>query len=60
MTEKNELYEKMIQYIESEAEILIPMDELSNKDGSRITKHQYGLVMIKYLCEELREKFLKD
>jgi len=49
----------MIQYIESEAEILIPMYELSNKDGSRITKHQYGLVMIKYLCEELREKFIK-
>jgi len=57
--EEKELYEKMIQYIENEAEVLIPVEEFFNKDGSHISKKQYGLVLLKYLCEELREEFIK-
>lgn len=42
----------LIDYIESDAEISTPIDELF------LTKKEYGKVLIKYLVEELRCKFL--
>ena len=49
--------EEIIDYIENDCEILIPIEEMFNKDGSHITKNQYGKIMLKYLVIELREKF---
>lgn len=48
----------IINYIENEAEIGIPIDFFFNEDGSNITKKKYGHILLKVLCEELREKFL--
>ena len=51
---------ELIDYIENDAEIPIPINELmKNEDGlSRaITKREYGLVLIKYLVKELRVKY---
>lgn len=50
--------ECIINYIESNAEILIPFDELIGKDGGSITQKEYGLVLLRYLASELREKFI--
>lgn len=47
----------VIDYIESEAEIAIPLGELIHEDGRKLTKREYGLVLIKYLVEELRATF---
>jgi hypothetical protein len=47
----------LIDYIETEAEIAMPIDELMNDDGSHITKKQYGKVLLKYLVKELREHY---
>ena len=49
---------KVIDYIEEDAEIMMPIEELM-VDGKHITKKQYGKVLLKYLCIELKEKFLK-
>lgn len=51
-------YEKIISYIENDSKILIPIERLFNKDGSIITKKQYGKVLIEILCLELREHFI--
>ena len=48
--------EKIIEHIEN-SEILIPIEELFHEDGSHITKKEYGLVLLKYLVIELKEKF---
>ena len=50
-------YNEIIDYIENDAEIMIPMDKLSNPDGSGITKREYGLILLEILCDELREHF---
>lgn len=50
----------IINYIEKDAEIAMPIDELINLNGSHITKKQYGLVLLKYLVIELRNKFLNN
>ncbi len=50
--------EDVINYIQHDAEIAIPIGRLSYKDGSRLTKRDYGLVLLEILCEELRGKFL--
>lgn len=52
--------EQIINYIENEAEILIPVEELMHKSGRHLTKKEYGIVLIKHLATELREKFLKQ
>lgn len=49
--------ETIISYIENDSEILIPIDEMINKEGKAITKKEYGIVLLKYLLLELREKF---
>ena len=49
----------LIDYIENDAEIAMPIDEFFNDDGTNITKKQYGKVLIKYLVKELRERYLK-
>lgn len=58
--EHEEIIKKIITYIEEEAEVLIPVNELFNEDGAHLTKRQYGGVVIKYLAEELRQKFLPN
>lgn len=50
--------EEIINYIENDCEIAIPLDEFFNEDGSHITKKKYGKILLKYLVIELREKFL--
>jgi lysophospholipase L1-like esterase len=51
------LAEVLISYIENDAEIAIPINELMNEDGTHFTKKEYGKVLLKYLCIELREYF---
>lgn len=46
----------MVNYIETDAEIAIPIERLF-KDGNHITKKEYGLVLIEFLCKELRDKY---
>jgi len=43
----------MIDYIENDAEIAMPIDVLMHKDGSHLTKKEYGKVLLKYLVKEL-------
>lgn len=50
---------EIISYIENDAEIAMPINELINEDGSNITKKKYGKVLLKYLVIELRDK-IKD
>ncbi len=47
----------LIDYIENDAEIAMPIDEFFNEDGTPITKKKYGKVLLKYLVKELREHF---
>lgn len=51
------LAEVLISYIENDAEIAMPINELMNEDGTHLTKKEYGKVLLKYLCIELREHF---
>jgi len=48
----------LIEYIENDAEVAIPIDEYFDKNGNHITKKRYGLVFTKYLCKELKDMFL--
>lgn len=50
--------EKIIKYIEKEAEIKIPISELFHESGRNLTKKEYGFILIKHLVLELKEKFL--
>lgn len=52
--------EEIINYIENDAEIAIPIDEFFDAEGNHITKKEYGKVLLKYLVIELREKFLTE
>lgn len=47
----------LIDYIENDAEIAMPIDEFFNEDGTHITKKQYGKVLLKCLVKELREHY---
>jgi len=47
----------LIDYIENDAEIAIPIDELMHEEGRHLTKKEYGKVLIKYLVKELRERY---
>lgn len=49
--------EKIISYIENDSEIQIPIERFFNKDGSHITKKEYGKILLEILCKELRDKF---
>jgi hypothetical protein len=52
-----EVREQIINYIENEAEIAMPVDELMHESGRHLTKKEYGHVLLKYLVIELREHF---
>ena len=47
----------LIDYIENDAEIAMPIEEMFNDDGTHITKKKYGHVLLKYLVKELREHY---
>lgn len=47
----------LIDYIENDAEIAMPINEFFNEDGTNITKKQYGKVLLKYLVKELRAHY---
>lgn len=49
--------DEVIKYIENDAEIAMPVNELMHEDGSHLTKKEYGHVLLKYLIQELRERF---
>ena len=53
-----ESVENIIKYIEEEAKISIPINELMHEDGRHITKKEFSHVLLKYLTKELKEKFL--
>jgi len=52
--------EDIINYIENDSEIAIPIDRLFNQDGTHITKKEYGLIVIDILSKELRSKFCNE
>lgn len=58
ITSISEVREQIINYIENDAEILIPIERFFNEDGSHISKKEYGKVLLEFLCEELRERFI--
>jgi len=47
----------LIDYIENDAEIAMPINELMHEDGRHLTKKEYGKVLLKYLVKELREHY---
>ena len=47
----------VIDYIENDAEIAMPIDELMHEDGRHLSKKEYGKVLLKYLVKELREHY---
>tara|TARA_R110002167_G_scaffold11043_4_gene49345 strand:+ start:293 stop:595 length:303 start_codon:yes stop_codon:yes gene_type:complete len=47
----------VIDYIENDAEIAMPINELMHEDGRHLTKKEYGKVLLKYLVKELREHY---
>ena len=49
--------EKVITYIEQDAEIAMPIEELM-PEGKHLSKKEYGLVLLKHLAIELRQHFL--
>lgn len=51
------LAETIISYIENDAEIAMPVNELMHEDGTHLTKREYGKLLLKHLCIELREHF---
>lgn len=54
----NNAIQDVINYIEHDAEIAIPINEYFNVDGTHITKKQYGHILLKYLVLELKEKYI--
>ncbi len=53
----DEAQKEIINYIEDEAEIAMPVNELMHESGRRLTEKEYGHVLLKYLVIELREHF---
>lgn len=53
----NKTVQDVINYIENDAEIAIPISEFFDITGSHITKKEYGKILIKHLVKELRSKF---
>jgi hypothetical protein len=56
-TAVNSCAEDIINYIQNDAEIAMPIDELMHPDGTHLSKKQYGHVLLKYLVKELRERY---
>jgi len=54
----NESAKDVINYVEFDAAIAMPIDELMGEDGRRLTKKEYGKVLLKYLVIELKAHFL--
>ncbi len=50
----------LINYIENDAEIAVPIEDLMGENGNGLTKKEYGLVLLKHLVIELRDKFLSS
>ena len=48
---------EIITYIENDAEIAMPINELMHADCRHLTKREYGHLLLKYLAKELRERF---
>lgn len=46
----------VINYIENDCEIAIPISMFFDKDGNSITKKEYGKILLEYLVVELRSK----
>lgn len=51
--------EEIINYIENDAEVAIPIDKFLNDKGEHLTKKEYGKILIETLCQELKDKYLK-
>ena len=49
--------DEVIKYIENDAEIAMPVNELMHEDGRHLSKKEYGHVLLKYLIVELKERF---
>ena len=47
----------LIDYIENDVEIAIPIDDLMHEEGRHLTKKEYSKVLLKYLVKELRERY---
>lgn len=52
-----EFYRQVIEYIEKDAEIAIPVGRFFNEDSSHISKKEYGKILLEILCKELRDNF---
>lgn len=52
--------EDIINYIENDSECLIPIEKFFDEKGNGITKKEYGKVLLKELCKELRVKFIQS
>jgi len=52
--------EALINYIENDSEIAVPIESFFDENGYAITKKEYGKVLLKILCEELRNQFLEN
>lgn len=48
---------EIINYIENEMEIEIPIEELIHEDGGPIGKKEYGKILLKYLIKELKKYY---
>ena len=55
-----EILEEIINYIKNDAEILIPIERFFKEDGEHLTKKEYGIVLLEFLCEELIEHFKEE
>jgi len=47
----------LIDYIENDAEIAMPINALMHEDGRHLTKKEYGKVILKYLVKELKQHY---
>lgn len=52
--------EKVIDYIENDSEVAVPIDRFFNDDGTHITKQKYGRIVLEILVQELRDKFVNN
>ena len=53
----NKSAKDVINYVEFDAAIAMPIDELMGEDGRHLSKKEYGKVLLKYLVIELKAHF---
>jgi hypothetical protein len=53
----NSCAEDIIKYIENDAEIAMPMDELMHPNGTHLTKKTVWSCIVKIFVKELRERY---